>query len=242
MWYGRDEKVSAFSYEGRKKKMLTDKELELIIMEFETEFLSPEVYRYHSKYGLSVVYYIFDTEKLEKLIFEPIYLHTEDVAGLNKSEEELFKIILDNTIAIMQTKIIPYSTYLAEFESRCYDPARLELIRKIVYAIEQTEEENRLWCITSTIRERGASGSLYTPLLRRFCEEHYFKQLLIGVNNNDFAFLSHVNEELISNMQVLVSKVSHVIDDEDRIMQKKILLYDYSTDTLKEFKAESKLL
>ena len=62
--------------------MLNDKELKLVIMELETESISPEVYRYRTEYGLSVVYYMFDIQKLEGFIFEPIYLYTDDVEFL----------------------------------------------------------------------------------------------------------------------------------------------------------------
>ena len=37
-----------FSFCGRSKKMLNDKELKLVIMELETESISPEVYRYRT--------------------------------------------------------------------------------------------------------------------------------------------------------------------------------------------------
>lgn len=218
--------------------MLTDKELEIVIMELETEGLSPEVYRYRTKYGLSVVYYMFDIQKLEKLVFEPIYFYTDDVECLGKSEEELFQIVLKNTVAIMQTNIISYAMYLEGFEGKCGDLVRLELIKRIIDAMGKVEEKNMLWCITSTIRERGATGCFHTPLLRRFCEEHHFKQALLGVSNNDFAFLSGVNEETFRSMQVLVSEVSHVIDEEDKIVQKVILIYDYDTDTLKNMGRE----
>lgn len=214
--------------------MLTDKELKLVVMELETESISPGVYRYHTKYGLSVVYYMFDIQKLENLVFEPIYLYTEDIECLDRSEDELFKIILDNTVSIMQNEIIPYSAYLKEFQKNCFDAPRLELIRRIVEAMEKVEEEKMLWCITSRIRERGASGVFCTEMLKRFCEEHHFQRLLLGVSNNDFVFLSgESGKEIIHNMQALVSQVSHVIDEEDNIIQRAILIYDYDTDTLK---------
>lgn len=220
--------------------MLTDKELEIVIMELETKGLSPEVYRYRTKYGLSVVYYMFDIQKLEKLVFEPIYFHTDDVECLGKSEEELFQIVLKNTVAIMQTKIIPYSSYLAEFGARCHDAVRREFIARIVETMEESEEEDRLWCLTSTIRERGASGVFCTEIWKQFCEEHHFKRLLIGVSNNDFAFLYRAGEEMLYNMQILVTQVSHVVDGEAEISQRKILLYDYEMNALKEYGTEDR--
>lgn len=230
------------SLRKEKSRMLTDKELEVVMMELETADKGPEIYRFHTKYGLPVVYYMFDLQKLENLVFEPIYFYTEDVERLGKSEEELFQIVLQNTVTIMQTKIIPYSRYLAEFENKCHDIVRLELIKKIIEAMEQTEEKNRLWCLTG-IRERGASGIFCTEILKQFCEEHHFKQLLVGISNNDFAFLYRASsEELLYNMKILVSQVSHVIDEEDFIVQRKILIYDYETDTLEEFDEKEKMI
>ena len=220
--------------------MLTDKELELVMMELETESISPETYRYHTKYGFSVVYYMFNIQKLEKLVFEPVYFYTDDVECLGKSEEELFQIILRNTVVIMQTKIIPYSSYLAELGAKCHDVVRREFIARIVEAMERSKEEDRLWCLTSIIRERGASGVFCTEILKQFCKEHHFKQLFIGVSNNDFAFLYRASEEMLYNMQTLVKQVSHVVNGEDKILQRKILLYDYETDTLEEYRTEGR--
>lgn len=220
--------------------MLTDKELKLVMMELETESISPEVYRYRTQYGLSVVYYMFNVQKLEKLVFEPIHFYTDDVECLGKSEEELFQIILRNTVAIMQTKIIPYSSYLAELGAECHDAVRREFIAKIVETMEREKEEDRLWCLTSTIRERGASGVFCTEILKQFCKEHHFKQLFIGVSNNDFAFLYRASEEMLYNMQILVKRVGHVVNGEDKIRQRKILLYDYETDTLEEYGTEDR--
>lgn len=220
--------------------MLTDKELELVMMELETESISPEAYRYRTEYGLSVVYYMFNIQKLEKLVFEPVYFYTDDVECLGKTEEELFQIILRNTMAIMQTKIIPYSSYLAELGAKCHDAVRREFITRIVETMERSKEEDRLWCLTSIIRERGASGVFCTEILKQFCKEHHFKQLFIGVSNNDFAFLYRASEETLYNMQILVKQVSHVVDGEDEILQRKILLYDCETDTLKEYGTEGR--
>ena len=218
--------------------MLNDKELQLVIMELETESISPEVYRYRTEYGLTVVCYMFDIQKLESFIFEPIYLYTDDVECLlectGKTEKELFQIILGNTVAVMQTKIIPYSVYLKGFEGRCSDRVRLELIKRIIDVMEETEEESRLWCVTNTIEERGATGCFHIPLLRSFCEEHSFQRLLIGVSNNDFAFLcSAGKEEMVHNMQVLVYEISHVIQNEDKTVQRAVLEYDYEENELR---------
>lgn len=220
--------------------MLTDGELELVMMELETDSISPEVYRYPTKYGLSVVYYMFNVQKLEKLVLEPVYFYTDDVESLGKSEAELFQIILHNTVAIMRTKIIPYSSYLAELGAKCHDAVRREFIARIVEAMEREKEEDRLWCLTSTIRERGTSGAFCTEILKQFCKEHHFKQLFIGISNNDFAFLYRASEEMLYNMQILVKQVGHVVNGEDKILHRKILLYDYEKDTLEEYGTEGK--
>ena len=94
--------------------------------------------------------------------------------------------------------------------------------------------------MTSIIRERGASGVFCTEILKQFCKEHHFKQLFIGVSNNDFAFLYRASEEMLYNMQILVKQVSHVVNGEDKILQRKILLYDYETDTLEEYRTEGR--
>ena len=103
--------------------------------------------------------------------------------------------------------------------------------------MDSVGDEKKLWCVTNNIRERGASGGFYTPLLKAFCMEHHYTQLLVGFSNNDFAFLlSAEDEEAASNMDILVKEISHVVEDEDHITKRGILLYDYRTDSLNVFK------
>lgn len=45
---------------------------------------------------------------------------------------------------------------------------------------------------------------------------------------------------MLYNMQILVKQVSHVVNGEDKILQRKILLYDYETDTLEEYRTEGR--
>ena len=88
--------------------------------------------------------------------------------------------------------------------------------------------------MTNTIEERGATGCFHIPLLRSFCEKQSFQRLLIGVSNNDFAFLcSAEKEEMLRNMQVLVYEISHVIQNEDKTVQRAVLEYDYEENELR---------
>ncbi len=215
--------------------MLKKKELELLTMELETESLSPEVYRYRTDWGISVVYYLFDPDLLEQFIFEPVYLSPADVECEGMSEEEIFKAILDSTVKIMHTEIIPFPEYFREFEDICEDKTKIPVIKGIAKAMEGAEEENRVWCVTGSLRERCASGALYQPLLRNFCEEHKCSGVLIGFSDNDFAYLGKDNPQMASLMPPLVYGLSHIVEDAKEIVDRKILRYDYETDTFQVF-------
>lgn len=214
--------------------MLKRSELGLLTMELETEPLEPDVYRYETQWGLSVVYYIFDPELMEKLIFEPVYMSPADVECEGMSEEEIFQAVLESTVAIMKTEIIPFSEYFREFEEFCNDKSKLPVIRGIVKAMEGASEEKRVWCVTGSLRERCASGALYQPLLRAFCETHECPGVLIGFSDNDFAYLGKDNPQMLSMMPSLVYELSHVTEEAEELSEKKILRYDYETDTLSD--------
>ena len=214
--------------------MLKRSELELLTLELETEPLSPEVYRYQTQWGLSVVYYIFDPDLIKKYIFEPVYMSPAAVECKGMSEEEIFQAVLESTVTIMQTEIIPFSEYFQEFERYCDDKSKLPVIRGIAKAMEGAKEESRVWCVTGSLRERCAAGALYQPLLRKFCETQKCPGVLIGFSDNDFAYLGKDNPQMLSLMPSLVYELSHVVEEAAELSEKKILRYDYETDTLSD--------
>ena len=219
--------------------MLKKNELALLTMELETADLSPEVYRYRTKYGVSVVYFMFDPELLSKYIFEPVYLSPEDVECEGMSEEDIFHAILESTVTIMHTEIIPFSEYIREFEEFCEDKDKLPIIRGIAKAMEDAEEESRIWCVTGSLRERCASGVLYRPLLRQFCEAHKCAGLLMGLCDNDFAYLGKDNPQMASMMPSLVQGLRHIVEGAKELLEVKILRYNYEADTLSIFTEDS---
>lgn len=219
--------------------MLKKNELALLTMELETEDLSPEVYRYRTEYGVSVVYFIFDPELISQYIFEPVYLSPADVECEGMSEEDIFHAILESTVTIMHTEIIPFSEYFRGFEEFCEDKNKLSLIRGIAKAMEEADEEGRVWCVTGALRERCASGALYRPLLREFCEIHQYSGVLIGLSDNDFAYLGKENPQMASLMPSLVHGLSHIVEGAKELSEVKILKYDYDADTLSIFAGDS---
>jgi hypothetical protein len=219
--------------------MLKKNELALLTMELETADLSPEVYRYRTKYGVSVVYFMFDPELLSKYIFEPVYLSPEDVECEGMSEEDIFHAILESTVTIMHTEIIPFSEYFREFEEGCEDKNKLPIIRGIAKAMEEAKEESRVWCVTGALRERCASGALYRPLLREFCEAQKCSSVLIGLCDNDFAYLGKEHPQMASMMPSLVHGLSHIVDGAKELLEVKILRYNYEADTLSIFTEDS---
>lgn len=214
--------------------MLRRSELKLLMMELETESLGAEVYRYRTKWGVSVVYYIFDPDLMEKFIFEPVYMSPEDVECEGMSEEEIFRAVLESTVTIMNTEIIPFSQYFREFEMICDDERKIPVIRRIADAMDGADEESRVWCVTGSLRERCASGALYQPLLREFCEKNGCSGVLIGLSDNDFAYLCRYNPEIALMMPSLVHELSHVVEGARELSEKKILKFDYETDTLSD--------
>ncbi len=215
--------------------MLKKNELALLTMELETADLSPEVYRYRTEYGVSVVYFMFDPELISKYVFEPVYLSPADVECEGMSEEDIFHAILESTVTIMHTEIIPFSEYFREFEEFCEDKDKLPIIRGIAKAMEDAEEESRVWCVTGSLRERCASGALYRPLLREFCETHKCSGVLIGLCDNDFAYLGKDNPRMASMMPSLVQGLKHIVEGAKELSDVKILRYSYETDTLSVF-------
>lgn len=223
----------------RNWKVITDEELELVMMELETECLSPEVYRYSTEWGINVVYYIFDYEFMENLIFRPIYLNKTDICYFGLTEKELFQKILKNTFIMSQPRIIPFPEYLRDLE-RVSENALIPIIRETIKMMEGIQDKNKqLWCITNTIGERGAVGGFYKRLLRKFCMIHDCRYLLLGFNNNDYAFLSIKNESTVLAMKqlTLTNGIGSIRSDTEKIMQRRILIYDFGKDTLEEFGA-----
>lgn len=75
----------------RIKDIVTCKELEIVLMELETENLNPDVYRYRTEWGINVAYYIFDFQLMDELIFQSIYLNNSDIFYFGMTENELSK-------------------------------------------------------------------------------------------------------------------------------------------------------
>lgn len=216
-------------------RLITDGELELVIMELETERLSPEVYRYRTEWGINVVYYIFDFEFMENYIFEPIYLKESDILFLGMAENELFQKVLKNTFAMTQPRIMIFPEYLKDLE-RVSENALIPIIRKVANIMGSIQDKNKqLWCVTNLLGERGAVGGFYKRLLRKFCMVHDCRYLLLGFSNNDYAFLSMMNESTILAMKRLNEGMGSIRSDIGRIKQKKILIYDFRKDSLEEF-------
>lgn len=217
----------------RMKNIFTDKEIDLIMMELETEGLSEEIYRYKTKWGITVVYYMYDFRLLKDHIFKPIYLHYEDLYFVQE-EEEFFQKILLNTITISQMNIMPFTYFLKELQSEC-EPIDATIIKGIIKTMENLEEENMLWCITGSLRERGSCGGFYRPLLKHFCKMHMCSHVLIGFGNNNYAFLSRVNQNTIQKMKILTYQVESILAENTKIAQKKILFYSDKNNTLEVF-------
>lgn len=216
-------------------RLITDGELELVIMELETERLSPEVYRYRTEWGINVVYYIFDFEFMENYIFEPIYLNESDILFLGMAENELFQKVLKNTFTMTQPRIMIFPEYLKDLE-RVSENALIPIIRKVANIMGSIQDKNKqLWCVTNLLGERGAVGGFYKRLLRKFCMVHDCRYLLLGFSNNDYAFLSMMNESTILAMKRLNEGMGSIRSDIGRIKQKKILIYDFRKDSLEEF-------
>ena len=209
--------------------------LEFILMELETEGLSPEIYRYQTRWGINVVYYILDIQQLEEGIIEPLYFEYEEVYSFGKSEDALFDKILENTVSIMQTRLIPFYVYLRELEDECED-ALIPVIQTLVGIMIKIKKDNWLWCVTSSLKERGATGAFYKPLLRIFCETNQCKRLLLGFGNNDYTFMAKINSNTISAISDLGYGVGSIRKDSRKIIQRKMLIYDYDLDSFEEFK------
>ena len=64
---------------------------------------------------------------------------------------------------------------------------------------------------------------------------HDCRQLLVGISNNDYAFLSMVNEKTVMAIRELIDGVRSVRSDTGKTIGKKLLIYDYGKDSLEEF-------
>lgn len=215
--------------------LIIDDVLEVIMMELETECLSPDVYRYSTEWGMNVVYYIFDFELMENLILEPIYLNKADIHFLGLTENELFQKVLKNTFIMSSPRIMPFPEYLRDLEG-VSENALISIIRELTGMMEKIKEEKKqLWCVTNIIGMRGAVGGFYKRLLREFCMTYGCRYLLLGFCNNDYTFLSIKNESTVLAMKQLTNGIGSIRSDTEKIMQRRILIYDFGKDTLEEF-------
>lgn len=92
---------------------MKEKEIDNAMIELATEGVSFDVYQYRTEWGIPVVYSVFDREKLDEDICNPMYLTTEDVHRLNQTEDILFQKALENTAFFMRCQIIDYSPVIA---------------------------------------------------------------------------------------------------------------------------------
>lgn len=218
----------------RIKNMVTCKELEVVLMELETENLNPDIYRYRTEWGINVVYYIFDFQLMDELIFQPIYLNNSDIFYFGMTENELFQKVLKNTVIMTQPRIMLFPEYLEDLERVC-ERSLIPVIKRLVAVMRKIENKNkRLWCVTNILGERGAVGGFYKRLLRKFCMAHDCRQLLVGFSNNDYALLCMVNENTIMAIRELLDGVGSVRSDSGKIIQRQLLIYDYGKDSLEE--------
>lgn len=219
----------------RIKNVVTCGEPEIVLMELETENLNPDVYRYRTEWGINVVYYIFNFQLMEELIFQPIYLNNSDIFYFGMTENELFQKVLKNTIIMTQPRIILFPEYLKDLERVC-ERSMIPVIRELISVMGKIENKSKqLWCVSNILGERGAVGGFYKRLLRKFCMAHNCKCLLVGFSNNDYALLTMVNENTVMAIRQLIDGVGSVRSDTGKITQRKLLIYDYGKDSLEEF-------
>lgn len=219
----------------RIKNVVTCGEPEIVLMELETENLNPDVYRYRTEWGINVVYYIFNFQLMEELIFQPIYLNNSDIFYFGMTENELFQKVLKNTIIMTQPRIILFPEYLKDLERVC-ERSLIPVIRELISVMGKIENKSKqLWCVSNILGERGAVGGFYKRLLRKFCMAHDCNRLLVGFSNNDYALLTMVNENTVMAIRQLIDGVGSVRSDTGKITQRKLLIYDYGKDSLEEF-------
>jgi len=203
-------------------------------MELETENLNPDVYRYRTEWGINIVYYIFNFQLMEELIFQPIYLNNSDIFYFGMTENELFKKVLKNTIIMTQPRIMLFPEYLKDLERVC-ERSLIPVIRELISVMVKIENKSKqLWCVSNILGERGAVGGFYKRSLRKFCMAHDCRHLLVGFSNNDYALLSMVNENTIMTIRELLDGVGSVRSDSGKIIQRQLLIYDYRKDSLEE--------
>lgn len=219
----------------RIKNVVTCGEPEIVLMELETENLNPDVYRYRTEWGINVVYYIFNFQLMEELIFQPIYLNNSDIFYFGMTENELFKKVLKNTIIMTQPRVMLFPEYLKDLERVC-ERSLIPVIRELISVMVKIENKSKqLWCVSNILGERGAVGGFYKRLLRKFCMAHNCNRLLVGFSNNDYALLTMVNENTVMAIRQLIDGVGSVRSDTGKITQRKLLIYDYGKDSLEEF-------
>ena len=218
----------------RIKNVVTCGEPEIVLMELETENLNPDVYRYRTEWGINIVYYIFNFQLMEELIFQPIYLNNSDIFYFGMTENELFKKVLKNTIIMTQPRIMLFPEYLKDLERVC-ERSLIPVIRELISVMVKIENKSKqLWCVSNILGERGAVGGFYKRSLRKFCMAHDCRHLLVGFSNNDYALLSMVNENTIMTIRELLDGVGSVRSDSGKIIQRQLLIYDYRKDSLEE--------
>lgn len=211
---------------------MNEEVLDLIMVELELQGLNDEIYRYHLACGLTVVYYMPDYEKLKEGVFEPIYMKEEDLEEMNLTEKEMFERVYWNTVMISQPEILLFTDYMKELIPKCDD----ERMKKILYILSENLsakcDDEKLWCITNSFREKGAFAGIFIPLLRKFCMVHGKKKVLLGFANNDFVFMYADSVENENVIFFLTYELHHILKEADEIAKCMILQYDYEMNIL----------
>jgi len=218
---------------------MNEKELDFILMEFATKNLDEEVYRYQSPWGLPVVYYMLDFRKAFQGFFEPIYLCNDDVKSIACEGDVLFNRILNNTMIIMRIGYMRFSDYLRELKPDCAEETGTRLMDDITKAMDGTEVERQILCITSSIRDRGAVGAFSTQLLRKICEEQKAEKILVGVGCHDYALVMRTTEENAHTMEWLIYRIGNIRQYQPEIEQRGIFQYDSIKNILQIWKGDS---
>ena len=162
-------------------------------------------------------------------------MNKADIHFLGLTENELFQKVLKNTFIMSSPRIMPFPEYLRDLEGFS-ENALIPIIRELTGMMEKIKEEKKqLWCVTNIIGMRGAVGGFYKRLLREFCMTYGCRYFLLGFCNNDYTFLSMMNENTVLAMAELIDGGGSIRSDKGRIIQKKLLVYDFRKDTLGEF-------
>jgi len=72
-------------------------------------------------------------------------------------------------------------------------------------------------------------------MLKAFCEVIECSKLFIGINNNDYAYLVEEKSCKPEAMQDFIYHTGHVIENQEKVLQKAVLVYDRESNSLKNY-------